>query len=75
MAAKPPVPRKTGKPGRSSTRMRRGKLVDLFVSDQVYAYARLTDRQSVVTIINNAVDRATRDCWSLRSLRAAVNLH
>jgi glycosidase len=39
--------------------LRRGKLVDVFVSDQVYAYARLTDRQSVVVIINNAVDRAT----------------
>jgi hypothetical protein len=39
--------------------LRRGKLVDLFVSDQVYAYARLTDLQSVVVIINNAVDRAT----------------
>jgi len=39
--------------------LRHGKLVDLFVSDQVYAYARPTDRQSVVVIINNAVDRAT----------------
>jgi hypothetical protein len=55
--------------------MRRGKLVDLFVNDQVYAHARLTDRQSVVVIINDAVDRATRDCWSPRSLRAAVDLH
>jgi glycosidase len=39
--------------------LRRGKLLDLFVSDQTYAYARLTDRQSVVVIINNAVDGAT----------------
>ncbi len=39
--------------------LRRGELVNLFVSDQVYAYARLADGQSVVVIINNAVDRAT----------------
>jgi glycosidase len=39
--------------------LRRGKLVDLDVGDQIYAYARLTDRQSVVVIINNGVEGAT----------------
>jgi hypothetical protein len=38
--------------------LRRGKLVDLFVGDQVYAYARLADRQSVVVIINNGAEGA-----------------
>jgi glycosidase len=38
--------------------LRRGKLVDLFVGDQTYAYARLTDRQSVIVIINNGLEGA-----------------
>jgi glycosidase len=39
--------------------LRRGKLVDLYAGDQTYAYARLTDRQSVVVIINNGAEAAT----------------
>ena len=39
--------------------LRRGKLVDLFVGDQTYAYARLADRQSVIVIINNGLEGAT----------------
>jgi len=39
--------------------LRRGKLVDLFVGDQTYAYARLTVRQSVVVIINNGAGSST----------------
>jgi len=39
--------------------LRRGRLVDLFVGDQTCAYARLTDRQSVVVIVNNGVEGAT----------------
>ena len=39
--------------------LRRGKLVDLAVGDQTYVYARLTDRQSVVVIINNGDEGAT----------------
>jgi len=34
--------------------LRRGSLVNLAVSDEVYAYARLTDRESVIVILNNA---------------------
>ncbi len=33
--------------------LRRGALVNLFVSEQQYAYARVTDRDSVVVVINN----------------------
>jgi glycosidase len=39
--------------------LRRGKLVDLALGDQTYAYARLTGRQSVVVIINNEAKGAT----------------
>ena len=39
--------------------LRRGALVNLFVSEQQYAYARVTDRDSVVIVINNDKKPAT----------------
>jgi glycosidase len=39
--------------------LRRGKLVDLAVGDQTYAYARITAGASVIVIINNATTDAT----------------
>ena len=39
--------------------LRRGKLVDLAVGDQTYAYARITTGASVIVIINNATTDAT----------------
>lgn len=33
--------------------LRRGKLINLFVSDQQYAYARKTERETVIVVINN----------------------
>ncbi len=39
--------------------LRRGTLVNLFVSDQQYAYARVTKRDSVVVVINNDSKPAT----------------
>ena len=39
--------------------LRRGTLVNLFVSDQQYAYARVTRRDSVVILINNDTKPAT----------------
>jgi hypothetical protein len=34
--------------------LRRGALRNLYVADQQYAYARLTNRASVIVVINNA---------------------
>jgi glycosidase len=39
--------------------LQRGSLVNLYASDQQYAYARTTKNASVVTIINNDSARAT----------------
>ena len=39
--------------------LRRGKLVNLYVADQQYAYARRTERSSVIVVINNESKPAT----------------
>lgn len=39
--------------------LRRGRLVNLYIADQQYAYARTTPRSSVVIIINNDTSPAT----------------
>jgi hypothetical protein len=39
--------------------LRRGALVNLYVTAQQYAYARVTDRASVVILINNEAKPAT----------------
>jgi neopullulanase len=39
--------------------LKRGSLVNLYASDQQYAYARTTKNASVVTVINNDTARAT----------------
>jgi glycosidase len=42
--------------------LRRGALVDLAVSEQTYAYARVTQRAAVITIVNNDTKPATVEC-------------
>jgi glycosidase len=39
--------------------LRRGGLVNLFASEQQYAYARMTDREAVVIVINNDTKEAS----------------
>ncbi|MBZ0254420.1 alpha-glucosidase C-terminal domain-containing protein, partial [bacterium] len=36
--------------------LRRGKMVNLLVSDQVYAYARTDEKDCVIVVINNSVE-------------------
>jgi len=35
--------------------LRRGKQIDLYVSDQQYAYARVSESQSAIIVINNEI--------------------
>jgi len=42
--------------------LRRGSLVNLEVTEQTYAYARVTDRASVVVVFNNGPQPATVEC-------------
>ncbi|MBI3951952.1 MAG: cyclomaltodextrinase N-terminal domain-containing protein [Acidobacteria bacterium] len=42
--------------------LRRGWLVNLDVTEQTYAYARVTDRDSVVVLFNNGTQPATIEC-------------
>ncbi|HWO00124.1 MAG TPA: alpha-glucosidase C-terminal domain-containing protein [Blastocatellia bacterium] len=39
--------------------LRRGALVNLYVGDQQYAYARVNDRDSVIVVLNNDSKPAT----------------
>jgi hypothetical protein len=39
--------------------LRRGTLVNLYVADQQYAYARRTDREAVIIVFNNDTRPAT----------------
>ena len=39
--------------------LRRGALLNLYVADQQYAYARVSDRDSVIVVLNNDSKPAT----------------